>query len=193
MGFDLRIFGDERLDESFLEWLTKEKAGEINRHFGRMWDYYVNTMAETTGTGAASKAAEAGRCYVQAQEAGLPARITGVLRNPSAGVFGGRAVGQIQRKEVVIENDIAWRINATVDFLFGKPVSFVSRSPDAEIYGTKAVGFLKQAKVKSEALKEIVQGNELFKKLNANSVDAFKDAQKSQSPQTRQIVTEMKG
>jgi hypothetical protein len=36
----------------------------------------------------------------------------------------------VQRKEVVIENDIAWRVNATVDFLFGKPITFVSKSPD---------------------------------------------------------------
>jgi hypothetical protein len=35
----------------------------------------------------------------------------------------------MERKEVVIENDIAWRTNASVDFLFGKPVSFVSKSP----------------------------------------------------------------
>ncbi|KKK82835.1 hypothetical protein LCGC14_2799420 [marine sediment metagenome] len=42
----------------------------------------------------------------------------------------GRELRDVQRKEVVIENDIAWRINATVDFLFGKPISFVSRSPD---------------------------------------------------------------
>ncbi len=60
------------------------------------------------------------------------------------------------------------------------------------IYGTKAVRFFKQAKVKSQALKEIIRGNELFKKLNADSADAFKEAQKNQSPQTRQIVTEIK-
>jgi hypothetical protein len=33
---------------------------------------------------------------------------------------------------VVIENDIAWRINAAVDFLFGRPISFVSRAPDSQ-------------------------------------------------------------
>jgi hypothetical protein len=33
---------------------------------------------------------------------------------------------------VVIENDISWRINAAVDFLFGKPISFVSRAPDSQ-------------------------------------------------------------
>jgi hypothetical protein len=60
------------------------------------------------------------------------------------------------------------------------------------IYGSKAASFLKQAQAKSQALKEIVQGNELFKKLNADSAEAFKDAQKGQSVETRQLVTEMK-
>ena len=70
---------------------------------------------------------------------GLPARITGLTRCAEAGVYGGRPVGDIRRKEVVIENDIAWRVNAAVDFLFGKPISVVSRAPDgkrrAEIEG----------------------------------------------------------
>jgi hypothetical protein len=60
------------------------------------------------------------------------------------------------------------------------------------VYGTKAVKFLKDAQAKSKALKEIIEGNELFKKQNESSVAAFKQAQQLQSPQTRQIVTEMK-
>ena len=60
------------------------------------------------------------------------------------------------------------------------------------IYGTKAVGFLRQAKTKSKALKEIITGNELFKKQNASSALAFKQAHQNQSPQTRQIVSKIK-
>ena len=60
------------------------------------------------------------------------------------------------------------------------------------VYGTKAVGLLRQAKTKSKALKEIIEGNELFKKQNASSAPAFKQAHQNQSPQTRQIVTQMK-
>ena len=60
------------------------------------------------------------------------------------------------------------------------------------VYGTKAVRFLKQAKAKSKALQEVIAGNELFKKQNESSVAAFKQAQKLQSPQTRQIVAEAK-
>lgn len=60
------------------------------------------------------------------------------------------------------------------------------------VYGTRAVRFLKQARTKSKALQEIIVGNELFKKQNESSVASFKQAQKLQSPQTRQIVAEMK-
>jgi hypothetical protein len=60
------------------------------------------------------------------------------------------------------------------------------------VYGTRAVRFLNDARTKSQALKEIIVGNELFKKQNESSVSAFKDAQRNQSPQTRQIVTQMK-
>ena len=60
------------------------------------------------------------------------------------------------------------------------------------VYGTRAVGFLRQAKTKSKALKEIITGNELFKKQNASSASVFKQAHQNQSPQTRQIVAEIK-
>ena len=142
MGFELDIFkragqGERReaslrgLAADFIEWLVDEHAANIQRHFGRFWEYYANPMVEAAGLGAcAPKVSESGRSYVQAQEYGLPARITGLLQLANGGVLGARPIKDIQRKEVVIENDIAWRINAAVDFLFGKPVSIVSRSPD---------------------------------------------------------------
>jgi len=61
------------------------------------------------------------------------------------------------------------------------------------VYGTRAVRFLKETKVKSKALQEIIAGNELFKKQNAEQASAFKQAHQVQSPQTRQIVAEVKG
>lgn len=61
------------------------------------------------------------------------------------------------------------------------------------VYGTRAVGFLRQARAKSQALQEIISGNELFKSQGPDYAEAFKQAQKNQSPQTQQIVTEMKG
>lgn len=60
------------------------------------------------------------------------------------------------------------------------------------VYGTRAVKFLKQAQIKSKALKEIIEGNELFKKQNESSETAFKQAQRNQSATTKQIVAEIK-
>ncbi|MBN1392938.1 MAG: hypothetical protein JW947_09065 [Sedimentisphaerales bacterium] len=60
-------------------------------------------------------------------------------------------------------------------------------------YGIKLVQFLRDAQTKSKALQEIVKGNELFKKKQPiNIVEEFKEAQTLQSPETRQVVTEIK-
>jgi hypothetical protein len=60
------------------------------------------------------------------------------------------------------------------------------------VYGTRAIRFLKDARDKSNALQEIITGNEKFKKENESSAAAFKQAQSAQSPQTRQLVAHMK-
>jgi hypothetical protein len=60
------------------------------------------------------------------------------------------------------------------------------------VYGTRAVRFLKESRVKTKALKEIVEGNELLKKEGGAYAHALKQAQKNQSPQTRQLVAAMK-
>ncbi len=133
MGFDVKKFNDENLNEAFVEWLVDEQWADVGRHFSRFWDYYYNQMYALSDVGAVgSKINESSRNYVQAQEYGLPARITGVSYSGISDVSGGRAIRDLQRKEVVIENDITWRINAMVDFLFGKGVSFVSKASGAE-------------------------------------------------------------
>ena len=60
------------------------------------------------------------------------------------------------------------------------------------VYGMKLADFLKQARAKSKALKEIVEGNEIFKHRNSGFSEAFKDAQRGQSSETRQVVAQMK-
>jgi hypothetical protein len=60
------------------------------------------------------------------------------------------------------------------------------------VLGTRAVQFLRDAKTKSKALKEIIEGNELFKRQNTGTADNFKEAQKNQSVETRQLVAQMK-
>ena len=133
MGFDLHVFDDSQLEAEYIEWLVDERSIDVQRHFSKLWEYYTNRMMDVSNCGiAARKLNESGRCYLQAQEYGLPARITGLAHSANTGFFGGQAVRDVQRKEVVIENDIGWRINAGVDFLFGKPISFVSKSPDCQ-------------------------------------------------------------
>ena len=60
------------------------------------------------------------------------------------------------------------------------------------VYGTRTVRFLRQARTKSQALQEIIAGNELFKEKHSEVAVAFKQAHKDQSTQTRQIVAQMK-
>jgi hypothetical protein len=133
MGFDLHIFKDPQFEADYVEWLVDEQSADIQAHFTKLWEYYTNRMIESNGYRACDKKVnESGRCYIQAQEYGLPPRITGLVHSENLGIFGVRSIKDVQRKEVVIENDIAWRINAAVDFLFGKPISFVSRAPDGQ-------------------------------------------------------------
>src|SRR4030042_1950257 len=128
MGFQTDIFKDEQCSPDYIEWLIDEHFIALHNRFALLWEYYANPSAPAELLGKSS--ASAGRCYVQAQEYGLPSRITGIVHSASLGVFQGQRASDVQRKEVVIENDIAWRINAAVDFLFGKPISFVSKAPD---------------------------------------------------------------
>ena len=80
-----------------------EVLGDRAAAAGRLWDYYANPCDAE------------GR---QAQQAGLPPRVVG-------GEGGGLA------KEVSVENDIGWRVDAGVDFLFGRPIVLDSAAPDA--------------------------------------------------------------
>jgi hypothetical protein len=131
MGFELDIFEGSGLDVEYLEWLVDVHSANIYRHFSRLWDYYTNPVVDMAASGAVErKIAESGRCTVQAQEYGLPPRITGLVRSSQGDLSDCRAAREIQRKEVVIENDIAWRVNAAADFLFGKPINIISKAPD---------------------------------------------------------------
>lgn len=87
----------------------------------RLWAYYRNptrtAVVSPTSTG------DTDRAYRQAQEVGLPRRIVGP--NHTAPLLDAGA-----RREVVIENDIGWRVDTMVDFLFGRPIRIRSLAPD---------------------------------------------------------------
>jgi hypothetical protein len=131
MTYELSIFKDTLLDAGFIQWLVEQQWPHSSRHFNRLWDYYANPATETLLT-APDGVADSSRGYVQAQEIGLPVRITGKVFTNTSDPAAGKDVADIQRKEVVIENDIAWRINAMVDFLFGKPITIQSAAVHAD-------------------------------------------------------------
>jgi len=60
------------------------------------------------------------------------------------------------------------------------------------VYGVRIAGYLKTARDKSKALKEIIDNNELFKQLYPEQVGRFKQAQQKQSPATQQLVTQLR-
>jgi len=60
------------------------------------------------------------------------------------------------------------------------------------VYGSRAAAGLKLAQEKSRALREVIAGNELFKRQNPEAAGSFKEAQGGQSPSTRTLVAELK-
>lgn len=128
MAYELTIFDDAGFDPAYLEWLIEQQWPQQQEHFGRLWEYYQNPAVQAFS---AAHDEATGNGLVQAQETGLPPRITGRRYGSVREAAFGKKIADIQRKEIVIENDIAWRISAMVDFLFGKGVSFVSRAAEA--------------------------------------------------------------
>jgi len=138
MNLNFSNFADADLSEDFVEYLVREEAPARALHLERLWAYYKN---ELTSLGAGVPEAErqmdwtaSARPYYQAQEFGLPARITG----RSHLGYGGSGVLQpaFQRKEVVVENDIGWRIDTGIHFLAGQPIgmeSLARRPEDARV------------------------------------------------------------
>lgn len=80
MAFDFGSFNNEALNEEFVEWLVDEQSIDIQTHFSRLWDYYQNRMYEPITSGSVeNKLNESDRSYIQGQEYGLRARITGIV------------------------------------------------------------------------------------------------------------------
>ena len=113
---------------------TKEQAGEVSveqiaervdrlmtidrPRYRRLWAYCHNPM-RVVGAACGTSAGHE-RPYRQAQEWGLPFRITGI--RAGADISSSEMLDGVSRKEVVIENDIGWRVETMVDYLFGKPL-----------------------------------------------------------------------
>lgn len=99
------------LDPTLLDLLIEEHQSENEPRLRRLWDYYRNP-ARPNRSGSLGLA----------QAEGLPPRLNS--SNPYD-----RKIHHSGR-EVVIENDIAWRINTIVSFMFGKPLTIQSTAQD---------------------------------------------------------------
>lgn len=92
---------DAGIDAGFLDAMLEEHLLDRLPRLERLWDYYRNDLTDLPPD------RQDGYRYQAAQACGLSGRLT-------AGTGG-------NRRELVIENDIAWRVHALVDFMFGKP------------------------------------------------------------------------
>lgn len=116
MTYQLSPFADLGLDDALLELLLDEHRRVRLARLNRLWNYYRNALAEPTTHGGSRSA--------PAQMVGLPPRL--VAR---------RRVQHDDRtnREIVIENDIAWRIHTLVDFMFPEPIRIVSRAANPQM------------------------------------------------------------
>lgn len=119
MTLRLAPFHDLGLDEPALRRLLDDQADRA-AFLHRLWSYYRNPLSPTPNAHAHStnSSAPAGRWYDLAQAAALPTRLRRADRPAD---------------HAVVENDIAWRIDALVDFVFGKPVRVRSEAADPDL------------------------------------------------------------
>ncbi len=88
-------------------------------HLQLLWAYYRNPMRTPVGRPESHQP----RRRRLAQEQGLPERIRSASNAET---------DTSVKREIVIENDIAWRIHTMVDFMFGRPIIIrsVAQEPD---------------------------------------------------------------
>jgi len=117
MPLDLSPFSDAGLDGATLATLLDTHRAADAPRLTRLWRYYRNPVLNERDarTGAVRRRL--------AQIAGLPSRLTQPVpdddRHPT-------------EREIVIENDIAWRLHTLLDLMLGRPPVLLSTSPDEE-------------------------------------------------------------
>ncbi|MEM7622249.1 MAG: phage portal protein [Planctomycetota bacterium] len=137
MAYRLEGFAGIGLSDEMLELLLSEHRQHTLPRLETLWRYFRNPLevrgqhlrpaapnANPGNTGAHHTSGL--QRFRSAQEDGLPARLTGAP-DPAAPLADDRVR---PRREIVIENDIAWRIQTMIDFMFGKPVQILSTASD---------------------------------------------------------------
>lgn len=130
------VLADTGLDEALLNLVIDEHRRGVIPGLELNWAYFRDEGGVSGGLagpsggcpGSGSGGLESGamgRRRLAGQAVGLPAR----FRRSVAGV-------DEVSPEVVIENDIGWRVQTMVDFMFGKPVQILSTADDPELRRT---------------------------------------------------------
>ncbi len=101
------------LPRSLIDLMIDEHHASALPRRRRLWRYYRNPLLTL------SRDTQLGRAYRLAQAEGLPKRLRPAASEDPAG----------HTPEIVIENDIAWRIHTLVDFMFGRPFVLQSLAP----------------------------------------------------------------
>ena len=120
-------------DQTLRATVSERELNRVLRHlfestrprYQRLWTYYRNPM-RCVGVRADHQGSD--RPYRQGQEWGLPSRITGT--RSGAETDAGQVAQGVARKEVVIENDIGWRVDTAVEYLFGRYITLHSSAPN---------------------------------------------------------------
>ncbi len=99
MPLDLTTFADVGLDHALLDFLLFEHRSIRRPALERLWTYYRNPLSAPDAAG--------GSTAPPAQQVGLPERLREQPEDEN-----------VDPHEVVIENDIAWRMHTLVDFMF---------------------------------------------------------------------------
>lgn len=110
--YQLDAFAPLGLSDALLGVLIDEHEAIRRPRFERLWNYYRNTLAEPDARGGSSG--------YPAQAAGLPPRLSNLIQFSR----------DSSPREIVIENDIGWRIQVLNDFMFPAPPRILSKAPD---------------------------------------------------------------
>jgi len=116
LTYQLEPFSDLGLDESLLNHLIEEHEAVALPEYDRYWSYYRNPAELVEVVDRAGRRWE----WKSFQASCLPARLQ--RQDPS-----------LSPKEIVVENDIAWRLQAQVDYIAGREVKVVSTADRPDV------------------------------------------------------------
>lgn len=130
----LALSGGQPLSREIVSRLIDRHERSIAPRLDLLWTYYRNPMEP--GVTLTSAGGLSARGLRLAQERGLPNRLLGAWSTRGVAARIATDDRSWTRKEVVIENDIGWRVHTMVDFMFGRPITISSTARTPELRRT---------------------------------------------------------